>query len=107
MSSDNTTLNPGYSGDTIRDLARLGGTVKTQVLQIDVGGPSANAENLVVAGQQAMASSIPVTIAGDQPATPADRMQTWMIATQLNNDVNTNPANGFVPMEIPAFLTGL
>lgn len=52
--------------DTIRDLARQAGTVKTQVVQIDIGGASANAEVLVTAGQQVMAASLPVVIASNQ-----------------------------------------
>lgn len=46
MASDNTTLNPGLNGDSIRDLARLSGSVKTQVVQLDFGGASTNAESL-------------------------------------------------------------
>lgn len=42
--TDNTTLNPGAGGDTIRTIAR--GSSKTEVVQIDIGGESA--ENLVV-----------------------------------------------------------
>ena len=45
--ADNTLLNVGTGGDTIRDLARQAGTVKTQVVQLDFGGASANAEQLV------------------------------------------------------------
>jgi hypothetical protein len=45
--ADNTLLNVGTGGDTIRDLARQSGTVKTQVVQLDFGGASANAEQLV------------------------------------------------------------
>ena len=51
--------------DTIRDLARQAGTVKTQVVQLDIGGSSANAEVLVTAGQQLMAASLPVVLASD------------------------------------------
>jgi hypothetical protein len=47
MATDNTTLNTGTGGDVVRDLARGGGSVKTQVVQLDVGGPSANTEQLV------------------------------------------------------------
>ena len=65
---DNTVLNAGVGGDTVRDLARQAGTVKTQVTQLDIGGPSANAEVLVTAGQQVMAASVPVVIASNQPA---------------------------------------
>lgn len=45
--ADNTILNPGASGDTVRDLDRLGAGVKTQVVQLDVGGASSNAEALL------------------------------------------------------------
>lgn len=44
--ADNTLLNIGTGGDTIRDLARQAGTVKTQVVQLDFGGASSNAESL-------------------------------------------------------------
>jgi hypothetical protein len=64
--ADNTTLNSGTGGDTIRDLARLAGTVKTQVVQLDMGGASANAEVLVTAGQQVAAASMPVVLASDK-----------------------------------------
>ena len=63
--ADNSTQG---GSDTIRDLARQAGVVKTQVLQIDIGGPTANAEVLVTAGQQTMAASLPVVIASNQPA---------------------------------------
>ena len=53
--------------DTIRDLARQAGTVKTQVMQLDIGGASANAEVLITAGQQPMAASLPVVLASNQP----------------------------------------
>lgn len=65
---DNTELNQGTGGDTVRDLARQGGTVKTQVVQLDIGGGSANAEVLIVAGQQVMAASVPVVLASNQTA---------------------------------------
>ena len=51
--------------DTIRDLARQAGTVKTQTFQLDLGGPTANAEVLITAGQQAAAASVPVVLASD------------------------------------------
>lgn len=52
----------------MRDLARQAGAVKTQVVQLDIGGPSTNAEVLITAGQQSMAASVPVVLASDQPA---------------------------------------
>ena len=70
--ADNTLLNAATvtGGDSIRDLARQGGTVKTQAFQLDLGGPSANAEVLITAGQQAMSVSVPVVIAANQTAIP-------------------------------------
>lgn len=65
MAADNTLLNTGTGGDTIRDLARQAGTIKTQVVQLDMGGASANAEILVTAGQQSTLNSLPVVLAGD------------------------------------------
>lgn len=63
--SDNSTQG---GADLIRDLARLGGAVKTQVVQLDIGGPASNPEMLVAAGQKTAAASVPVVIASDQSA---------------------------------------
>ena len=63
--SDNT-LQGG--NDLIRDLARQGGNAKTQVIQLDLGGASANGEVLITAGQQVMAVSVPVVLVSNQPA---------------------------------------
>lgn len=52
--------------DLIRSFARPGTATKTQVMQLDVGGGSANPEVLVTAGQQTMAASIPVVLASNQ-----------------------------------------
>lgn len=65
--ADNTTL---AGGDIIRDLARQAGTIKTQVMQIDAGGPTGNAEKLITAGQQTMANSLPMALASDQGPLP-------------------------------------
>lgn len=73
--SDNTLLNPGAGGDTVRDLARQAGSVKTQVVQLDLGGASANAEKLITAGQQVMANAVPVVIASDQTAIATQGIQ--------------------------------
>ena len=64
--SDNTTLNTGSGGDVIRDIARQSGSVKTQVVQLDAGGPAANAEVLITAGQQDSAVSLPTIEAWDK-----------------------------------------
>jgi hypothetical protein len=53
--ADNTIIPPGSGGDTIRDIDRGTGS-KTQVVQLDVGGSSANAESLVSVG-----NPLPVT----------------------------------------------
>ena len=66
--ADNTLLNVGTGGDTVRDLARQAGLVKTQVVQLDLGGATANAEVLITAGQQLMAASVPVVLASNQSA---------------------------------------
>jgi hypothetical protein len=68
--SDNTVITAQTGGDTIRDLARQSGSVKTQVMQLDLGGVTGNAELLVTAGQQTMANSMPVAIASNQAAVP-------------------------------------
>ena len=44
--SDNTTLNTGTGGDSIRDIDRSGSGPKTQVVQLDFGGAAPNAEQL-------------------------------------------------------------
>lgn len=45
--ADNTLLNSGTGGDTVRDLDRLTAGIKTQVVQLDFGGAATNAEQLV------------------------------------------------------------
>lgn len=60
--ADGTTLNSMSGGDKIRDIDR-GANGKTQVVQVDVGG--ASAEALLVLGQQAKAASVPVALASD------------------------------------------
>lgn len=50
MATDNTLLNVGSGGDTIRTLAKTGNSgAKTEVVQLDAGGGDANAESLVSA----------------------------------------------------------
>jgi hypothetical protein len=58
MSGDNTTLNAGSGGDTVRDINRSG--VKTQVVQLDMGGESA--EQLVTYSSPLPAT--PVSVIG-------------------------------------------
>lgn len=63
--ADNTTLNVGASGDVIRDIDRSG--VKTQVVQLDAGGSSA--ESLVSAANPMPAYPPPFTQTGTFTAT--------------------------------------
>lgn len=94
--SDNTLLNPGAGGDTVRDIARLGGTVKTQVIQLDLGGGAGNAEVLIAAGQQVAAASVPVVIASNQPTLPvqsAAGTASWGQATALVNGATATVVN--------------
>lgn len=60
--ADNTVINSGTGGDTIRDIDRSG--IKTQVLGLDIN--PGGAERLMTAGQQTAANSVPVVIASDQ-----------------------------------------
>jgi hypothetical protein len=65
--ADNTTLNTGTGGDTLRDKDRAG--IKTQIVGLDIGIGSGT-ETLMTVGQAAMAASIPVVIASNQSAVP-------------------------------------
>jgi hypothetical protein len=65
--ADNTQLNTGSGGDTVRDKDRAG--VKTQVvgLDIDIGGGT---EKLLTSGQKTMTDSVPVVLPSNQSAIP-------------------------------------
>ena len=103
--SDNTTLNPGAAGDSVRTLDRTGtGAPKTEVTQLDIGGPSPNAEKLVIAGQSKMATALPVVPASDW-VDPNLSMLLYLQALNLQATIfaSQNPG-GFLPMEVPPFL---
>jgi len=68
--SDNTILNQGQAGDVIRDIDRQATGIKTQVVQLDLGGSASNAEKLITAGQNTMANSVPVVLSSDQSGVP-------------------------------------
>ena len=96
MATDNSVLNQGSLGDTVRNLARQAGVPKTQVTQLDLGGATSNPEVLLTAGQQAMATSMPVAIASDQAAVPTadvyaramiDLLAQLLIEQRLTNSV--------------------
>lgn len=55
---DNTPINLGSGGDSIRDIQRATGGPKTQVVQLDFGGANTNVESLVATG-----NGLPVTTA--------------------------------------------
>jgi hypothetical protein len=102
--ADNTVLNPGASGDTIRTLQRVSGGAKTEAVALDLGGPEPNTELFLTVGQQKMTGSVPVVPASD-----------WVdpnlaMLVQLNAQRNVlalyavNYPGGFLPMEVPSFL---
>lgn len=92
---DNTTLNPASGGDAVRTLDRTGtGVPKTEVVQLDVAGPSSSAESLVSA-----ANPLPVSGTWDQIRVALLVQQAAMLAAQ--------PQNGFVPLELTNFLAAL
>ena len=71
--ADNTALNIGSGGDTVRTLAKnINFPAKTQVIALDVGGGDSSTEALLVLGQTVKASSISVAIASDQNAVPVN-----------------------------------
>ena len=110
MAADNTLLNAGIGGDTMRDLARAAGTVKTQVVQLDLGGASANSEVLITAGQQAMAASVPVAFASNQTplqtlSTPASNNWTQSLAVTAGATATiVNIASSVAGYQIKGFI---
>ena len=103
--ADNTVLNPGASGDTIRTLDRTAtGSPKTEVVTLDLGGPEPNAEKLLAAGQAKMVNSVPVVPASDW-VDPNLSMLLYLQALNLQATIfaSQNPG-GFLPMEVPPFL---
>ncbi len=88
MATDNTILNAGLGGDTVRTLAKtINAPAKTQVMALDVGGGDASAESLLAVGTAKMAASIPVTIASD------DTLTAQILAQQI-------PIQGVVPLTV-------
>jgi hypothetical protein len=88
--ADNTTLvTPAGSSnsDVIRDIDRGGLGVKTQVVQLDMGGSGAT-ETLVVAGQKTMAASVPVVVASDQSAVPVSGTVTTTPPSHASTNVD-------------------
>ena len=78
--ADNTVLNPGVGGDTIRDVAKTATGAKTQVMLVDGGGGSVSSpESIWTMGGAVTAASMPVTLASDQTI-PATQSGSWTVA---------------------------
>ena len=92
--ADNTLLNAGTGGDTIRDVAKTANTpAKTQMVILDVGGGAdASPETALVLGQAVKASSLPVTIASDQPAVPVSGTF-WQTTQPISGSVTVSNAS--------------
>lgn len=98
--ADNTVLNPGSGGDTVRALQRTSGGSKTQVMAIDLGGDAANSEQLLGAGQSQSSLSISVVPASDWSDPSLRQMlvlQTASMQLQL-----AGSCDGFFPFELPS-----
>ena len=67
MATDNTTLNSGSGGDTVRTVAKTGNSpAKTQAILLDIGGGAdASPETILTAGQQTKALSVSIVPASD------------------------------------------
>jgi hypothetical protein len=96
--SDNTPLNLGAGGDTVRDIDRSLNPVpvnaKTQVVHLDCGGQQ-GPEILVTP-----ISPLPTVAGGaDLRVLQALKMQHLLLA-------QAGGSNGFMPQELPSFLGG-
>jgi hypothetical protein len=83
--SDNTQL---PNSDLIRDVQKGGPSgPKTQVVIVDAGG--GGTENLLTAGPNVRANSIPITVATDQPPLPIQSLVQRAAASLIRNNVTT------------------
>ena len=98
--ADNTVLNPGSGGDTVRDIQRTTGGPKTQVVQLDIGGASSNAELLLDGGQSPSSMSVPVVPASDWSDPSMQRM--LVVQQQALILKQASLQDGFVPYETPS-----
>ena len=96
--ADNTTINPGTNGDTVRDLQRTTGGPKTQVFALDVGGETTSGST-----ESIISNPNPLPV---RPA--SDALNTFLLAQTLAQSVAAAAASGggFVPVETPDFLLG-
>lgn len=83
--ANNTVLNVGSGGDTLRTIDKTSYKVPTSAL--DLGG--SGAESLLVFGQGLMAASVPVTIASNQSAIPASQSGSWTVTANAGSGTFT------------------
>jgi hypothetical protein len=102
--ADNTTLNPGALGDTVRTLQRVSGGAKTEAVALDLGGPEPNLEKFITAGQQTMANSVPVVPASDWVDPNLAMLVQLTAQRNLAALYAINYPGGFLPMEVAPFL---
>jgi hypothetical protein len=84
--SDNTILNSGTGGDTVRDIDRSGAGIKTQVVQLDFGGANTNAEQLVSGS-----NPLPTKLTDGTNAVAVKAASTAAAATDPSIVVNISP----------------
>lgn len=113
--ADNTELLPGGGGDKIRDIDRAGAGVKTQIVQLDIGGPAGNAESLVTGSMPISAAALPLpagaATAAKQPAlgtagTPSADVisiqgEPGMTPVKVDGSAVTQPVSGTVTTTPP------
>jgi hypothetical protein len=98
--SDNTVINPGSGGDTVRDIQRTTNGPKTQVVAIDIGGTSGNPEMILDNGQVPSFYAIPVVPASDWSDPSLQRM--LLVKQQFLQLQDAQRLDGFVPYETPS-----
>jgi len=81
--TDNTPLNPGTGGDSVRDIDKTGTGIKTQVMVLDAGG--GGAENLVSAN-----NGLPVNVNGTDTAGATHRILTDTKGVLQVNEIGTD-----------------
>jgi hypothetical protein len=83
--ADNTVLNPGSGGDTVRTVAKSGNAgAKSQIIVVDVGGGAdGSPETALVVGQQASFASLSTVAAAMTPLGPGQYGVSPISATAL------------------------
>ena len=95
--ADNTQINTGTGGDTIRDIDR--GTAKTQVMQIDIGGDANNAEALA-----SKFYAMPTAEVGDTAGNTNGELLTGiLLQLRITNQILFAMATGQRPEEPTAY----